>query len=757
MTVMAITAILMTIITIPIVQSFNLTRAAQGFADAQERARQLIDTITRECTNAAGVRENSGDLGAVDVVVPGLNGATEIVRLYNTKLDLMMPSSGEPVYDPATGALKNPNRLINPSGNPNDPNNWKIDPTMRTPIGQVTLPTATGFRLVRYFVGLRNPFGKDPGTGQASELYGANYNNPYDSIMVRGQGQDNLYVLYRAEVDFRTLDRTNPANPIWRINTALFPDLNGDGFPDLDDPSFFRQYQPGEARPSGGPAYSAADRQAKANLIKEWQKRSRIVTEISRYDMIQPLYDRATFKAIYDGNVPRIQPLVQFKPGRVASEPVEGSMVVRAGLEFENADKMGPDRMRTKFGSWSNALVRTWPSQLSLTAPSQTFAAWQPGTPYEIGRTRYAGGVAAGFSLFDFQNIGSESSDGVETFDVSAYSYASSIDPGAKTGTPQADWFPFSYAVNQANARSGWLSDAAVRSRFIPYALAANSGEVRASFGIDEVGTGGTAINGADNRPVSFSGADQTPAEAPAVAAGSWTNAQYSPSSPTSEVNSRFNVMYKNWATLCPSLGIDSCRRFIDLRFLPCNDGTSSPLNPLVGFPRARIVPGSEIVIGPNQNPGPEYGQPVRYTRVGQDSVGNVVVGRNQYTINYVDRADSSRYNELGFPGVSTDPTTYQATNFAYAVLQPRFKVGYLEFCSDPTIPIPVGSSGRPWNISVYYRFQFTESSDVFAVDYDTRQMMDTTLTIRNFPQSTLPNAQTVTLHGSARVRNVTR
>jgi hypothetical protein len=50
-----------------------------------------------------------------------------------------------------------------------------------------------------------------------------------------------------------------------------------------------------------------------------------------------------------------------------------------------------------------------------------------------------------------------------------------------------------------------------------------------------------------------------------------------------------------------------------------------------------------------------------------------------------------------------------------------------------------------------------TESSDVFAVDYDTRQVIDVNLTIRNYPQTTLPTSQTVTLKGSATVRNFIR
>ena len=66
------------------------------------------------------------------------------------------------------------------------------------------------------------------------------------------------------------------------------------------------------------------------------------------------------------------------------------------------------------------------------------------------------------------------------------------------------------------------------------------------------------------------------------------------------------------------------------------------------------------------------------------------------------------------------------------------------------------------------YRFQFNGSganvpagvnaSDVFAVDYDTRQLISVQLTIRNYPQTTnIPNPQTATVKATASVRNVTR
>jgi len=74
-----------------------------------------------------------------------------------------------------------------------------------------------------------------------------------------------------------------------------------------------------------------------------------------------------------------------------------------------------------------------------------------------------------------------------------------------------------------------------------------------------------------------------------------------------------------------------------------------------------------------------------------------------------------------------------------------------MEFNSRFGEPLPQG------NIYVTYRFQFTEPRDVVAVDYDSTELMEVVLTIRNYPQSTVPNPQMVTVRGSANVRNFIR
>lgn len=757
-TVMAISVILLGIIVIPVFQGFNLTRSAQSFADAQDRSRILIDQIVREIGNSATVRDNSGLRGALILPLPGRNGNPVGVRFDNVKIDLLAPSAGETAPGPS-GALRNPNSLIDPNGDPTDPNNWREDPTLRSPIGEPNLPASQGLRMVRYFVGLRNPVA---GNGQPLP-----YNNPYDGLlMARSSIPDNLFVLYRADVDMRLWNRTTQT---WQVNTELFDDADGDGQPDdVDDPAFFLPY---DATLQADGTYGLAPNTAKADRIRAWIRRARIVTELSRFDMIAPVYDKRSRAVTYDGNAPRVTPLIQFRPKRVTSEPAEGMIALRSGEETDTPDKVGPDVYRTEFGAWTSTFVRVWPSVYNAgsTRPWTPFAPWSatlPGgaaAPYLTIRTRLDNsGAAAGTSVFAFPGSGDEATLGRELFDVSGYLRSASYDPLAPLPAGETALFryPFSYALGQALARDDWSADDAIKALFVAAIPDSRQGKLDASFAITEVGDGDPApIAGLDNRPSAITGQPFVPSADGTLPGGApttrWQNAALAPSSPTSTINQRFNALWIDWAALMQATTGNAStfdpsqlvRRFIDLRFVPNADGSISPLHPAYGFVRARIVPGSEIIMGPDQIPGPNYGRLTRYSRVPSGPVGP-----NQYRINYNFRREPD-WGALGFtvPGNVYDPTYYDAASVVSAILQPQYRPGYVEFNSRFGEPMPNGQ------IVAFYRFQFTEPADVVAVDYDTRQTIDVNLTLRVYPQTNAPEAQRVTVKGSATVRNFLR
>lgn len=767
-TVIAITTILLAIISVPLIQSFNVTRAAQSFADAQNRARLLMDQIVREVSNAAFVRDNTGNAGIVTIEIPRSAAATnDFVRLQleNARLDLIAPAQGDPAPAPGGG-------LINPD-------TGKVDPTLRTPRGDVNLPATGGFRLVRYFVGLREPVVDSP----QGPLPGR-YRNPYDGLLNRRDGSpDNLFVLYRAEVDLRTYD---PVTNSWRINAELF-DLDGSGAATprelevaLDDPNFFIFNIP-LANINDPASVGAAIRQREANRIRGWLRRSRVVTEINRSDMIQVVFDRntravQTFTDPADGQVkPRVISLVEFTPSRVSNEPMAGMQAVRSGEESENAEKIGPDIFTADFGNLSSAFLRVRPSSYrdatnTIVAPWLAFQPWISGRPYLIARNRMNGNVVAGFSQYHFTG-GDEMSAGIEVFDSSGYEFAASFDRNSplppdpdNPGNPVPDIFryPFSFAVQRAAGRAGGtnlLNSPALREDFIAMTLDRKAGKMRSSFGIQEVGSTPLPAEIDANRPVSAIGDSLTPTQDPLVigtapSSSFLTNTAVDPASTASRINQRFNAVWHNWSAVGGNFDPSQLvRRFIDLRVVPQLDGTPSPLNPVSGFPRARIVPGSEVVVGPDQLAGPNFGRPIRYTRV--PVAGNV--GPNQYYINYVNQPEPN-WTQLGFTVDARiyDPTFYDNTGttagrFVSQYLQPRYRVGYIEFNSRFGEPLPAG------NISVTYRFQFTEPNDVVEIDYDSRQLINVNLTVRNFAQTTNPNQQFVTVRGQASVRNQSR
>lgn len=303
--------------------------------------------------------------------------------------------------------------------------------------------------------------------------------------------------------------------------------------------------------------------------------------------------------------------------------------------------------------------------------------------------------------------------------------------------------------------------------------MSSAKGTIVTSFGINEVGNPNIAPSATNpqNLPTDLTSpvgyGPYSPIDDPSYvsAANSASGIGYMPGNfydpEYQTVNEEFNWVYDNETNLQQQLD-----RFIDLRNLPNADGTASPLNPTTGFPKARIVPGSEVVYGPDQLPGPNYGNTVRYVRTTQ------APGPNQYQINYVDQAEPTDpngtidYTMIGLTAQQVagfNPAVYNAQNFCSAIIQPRFKKGYLKFNSDPNAPLPLGQ------IQISYRFQFNgtqtgqvtalgNASDVLAVDYDTRQLMGVQITIRNFPQVTnVPNPQTVSVKATADARNVIR
>ena len=741
--VMAITGVLLTLIVLPIFQSFNFTRTAQAFADAQDKGRLLTERIAREVGNAISVR----DAASTIVVVPDGIGGTREVELPYTKLDLIPPAQGTPDPTLAPGTYR-------------DPDTGKVDPTLTRPKGDINLNVVPGATIVRWFVGLNRPFNAD-GTV-------ATYNEPYTGLlMARGGGRDNLYVLRRAEVQpfiYRARKDGLANSNAWRPNLAYFrsDDNRNDGgefdtrIVDLDDPKFFlpdnadAQKNLRVARWAGLGSLNGTDLLAINNGKRTGN--AAIQTEISRYDMIRPLVAGSPPQAVKDasGRV-TVVPLVQFRPTRVGSAPAAGSAAARPGEAVEGLDRIGPDTYKTDRGLWTNALVKYYPG------------GYAPGDPMEVASVNAYGAVTifnGGYDAGGADGIALAPND-YQLFD--AQEYERILGRGGD--------YAFS---NACVTPSNWQTNPLMREIFTPFRILTKTGHIVTSFPIEKVGTTARP-NGVPNLPEVTVGVSRSPSADPAADA----TAPLSPTQPGYDPNRAFNRVFN----ANPDLqGV--VQRFIDLRFVPNADGTPSPLCPIynAGYPtftgfegftgftvptngstvnRVHIVPNSDEVYGKDQNPGPAYGLAVvRYTRVTGEP------GPNQYRLVYADLAEptetngqvtAAAYQLLGLSatqiasGGGFDPATYKDDNLVSTVIQSKFKAGYMQFCSDPNIPLPVGS------LTVKYRFQFNGPNDTFDVDYDTREEMQILLTIKNYPQSNAPNAQTITLKSTATLRNALR
>ncbi len=198
-------------------------------------------------------------------------------------------------------------------------------------------------------------------------------------------------------------------------------------------------------------------------------------------------------------------------------------------------------------------------------------------------------------------------------------------------------------------------------------------------------------------------------------------------------------------------------------------------------YANVAIVPGTEVVFGPDQLPGPHYGTRIQYTRV--PSKSGDPIGPNQYKINYQSENDplpAPQHVELsrGFmefrPGAETsnpypDPDdnnlltvnsldhAWRGGLFDAAV---DFKpYGLPEYKAnpafDPALPntpanpkfLPGSGEGVPSDpVEVFYKFQTNRANDVVKVDYLTRELITVTVEARLYdPSSSRPSSTILT------------
>jgi len=307
---MAITAVMLGLLLGPMLQSFNFTRRVQRVAQAQDTARGLMETISREIAEAAYVFDNSRVLNPLTTSNP-VNDATLQFTLVDqrgnavtfylpyTKIDFVLPeratANGTGITDPTDGSDY-------------------VPPDQR--VGKPPLvPVLAGRTIVRYFVARRDP--------------SRPYSNRNEQLLATA-ALDNPYVLWRAQ--FVLYERNG--NGQYVPNTKLFK-LDANGQPIIDEPWFF--YDTSTA-PNG------------KSYMQNWLEVSRPVTEVQDIDLLNVRYDQRT------GQIVQVTPLIQFLPGLVTDDPAVPNNLDEAANEVPNAI---PAAYTTKKGGWSSPFMVT--------------------------------------------------------------------------------------------------------------------------------------------------------------------------------------------------------------------------------------------------------------------------------------------------------------------------------------------------------------------------------------------------------------
>jgi len=286
--VVALTIVILGLVFVPLIKTFEFTRRAGIMVKAQDNARLALQQVSRDLANAMYVFDNT----RVPIYFPVKNrqtGEVVPVPVYYAKVDLVLPrmrgyckSTDHPVGVSREYSRHKSNSLLDEASPtcPADGSRLELRPTQ---------PLAADILIVRYFIGLR-----DPSTPYANGF----------SERLTDARDDNMYVLYRAEFspyDARLFDQSRTVAE------------------NLAYENFFYD-----------PIYSV-----------EWQRISRPVVTLYNTDLVLVNYDDA-------GN-PVITPTVKFAPTAVRNDPMVPTTEADDDPEHRDAP---PTVYKASYGHW---------------------------------------------------------------------------------------------------------------------------------------------------------------------------------------------------------------------------------------------------------------------------------------------------------------------------------------------------------------------------------------------------------------------
>ena len=707
--VIALTAILLTVIFVPLVNSYALTSKADTQILGQATARTIMSQVSNLLKTADFIYDNA--------VTTQKNAQNQTITGSEINLWLV-DSAGVQYAKPTNFAMLEavtPARQLDQSGYTYDSSipgfvPVPIDPTTNEPIydpllppglSGYQLPLAPGRILTRIFVGLINNTSiPNPNSVLPSDAYmpSVAYSNQYENPQATF---NNRYTLYRAEVTAYIQDpAVSPATPStpYVPNLGLFHTVNAttgavtDSKSDtlrLHDPNFFY-----DNSPAGGNAATSTTWAVKGwvdlnhdgicQISENWAALATSMVPKDRVDMVALDRNPDTNAIQYYDNTgqpnatgkPNARTLAVFKPTYVQNDIAVPTSLDNSGNETPNALS---STYMTQYGHWTRpyrvTVYRTPNGGNPLNPPSP------PNLEYYVAVGAYSGDTR----IFHATNQAQGATP--PTFPGAFPDVGPQPDP--TTGAFTNLTAPFGFTVN------------------------ADKGTINFAY------SSGVLVN---------SGSGGTPPYQPLPQ-------RYDPAAIDS---------------------VDPGRRYIDLRAAlptPLNPPTAvSPLSTASPwYSDVHIVAGSELVYGPDQLPGPHYGSRIRYTRV--SSVASAV-GPNQYRINYennsnpVGNLDPSLY--LGYiefqQGLDPNPTVPDdPTNGVFkSIVLPTKQIDF----STPN------SNKAADNVEVSYSFTMVRPNDIVKVDYMTRDLMNVAMEVRLYDAHT-GQPQIISLSDKIKVRNL--
>jgi prepilin-type N-terminal cleavage/methylation domain-containing protein len=713
--VIALTAILMTVIFRPLVDSYNLTSRAGTQIQSQQAAREALRQISAILGSAEYVYDPARPSTSLNIWLTNSLGAPILVTSRFSMIEYVVPAK-----------QLDQNPYLPDPNNPGSTILVPIDPTTGEPIfsptlpsGQtgIALPLAASRSLGRVWIGLMhnrsvqdthapntaaNPFDKLQ-NGMPAQVY-ANY---FEDSRVP-IAQDNRYTLYSAEVPVYIQDPSMQGmqNAPYVPNLGLFhtTDVNGvvtDNVKDaiqLHDPNFF--YDNSLAGGTGDPMWAMpgwvdVNKDGKVEIWENW-------LAVSTTSLL--------------GNV-----------GKVDLIALDRDANTNAILYYDNNGVLTAGTGR--------------PNVRPLVKFAPAFVQNDPGVPTAL------------------DSAGNEAPTPVSPMFTSQYTHWSNpyrvlVYRNLNSSADPLSLSPLNYYVTTGDGRVVYVPNIAPNSTPPTDAALAMGTDVGPNFDLMGKGT--------------FRNPAQTQFAFTVDAERGLVNFAFPSSVMVHDANlnpltSVYDPKLIN-DRLDPNSPIGMWEsRYVDLRTLdpaPINPASaSSPLAQTTNwYNNVSITPGSELVFGPDQRPGPHYGFHIQYTRV---SANAGTVGTNQYKINYEDVPNAA-------PAGPQDPHVrvgyIEFKNFAEAGSQVNIPDdgafpgatykphGLPEHKADPMTGLLTSVPSDP--VEVSYKFQMNRPNDVVKIDYLTRELMNVTIEARLYdPASGRP--QSVTLTDKIKVRNL--